>query len=84
MRLDGEYCTICRKPATAAWHGDGVIAVCPDCAVEVLPALMADAVYVPPAKVGSDCLKRHIDRAAAVYWRAMAVRMFNERKGATL
>ena len=81
-RASGEYCTLCGKPATAVWHGDGTIAVCPDCAVTVLPALLADSVSIHAGTTSADQVKRTIERAEAVYWRAVALRLASEgRKG---
>lgn len=68
-----EYCTLCNQPAKAAWHGNHVIAVCRECAVEILPALIADA-------AAGSCFRpehaeRVIDRITYRFWRAMSLRL---------
>ncbi len=76
MKINGEYCTVCGKPATAIWDGPSDrIAICQECAIVALPALLADAVYVPPSTAAHDQLKRYMERAELAYWRAMALRL---------
>lgn len=77
--MDGEYCHICRRPATAVWHGDGEIAVCPTCAVEALPCLIADAIELPICNE-EERSKFVFERVTATFWRAMTHRLFRERK----
>ena len=42
--ISREYCSVCGEPATASWRGKYTIAICPKCAFEVLPVLMARAI----------------------------------------
>ena len=79
MHLDhAGDCCICAQPATALWHGSSAIAVCAACAVEVLPALMADAIYLVPRDAADAAAKRAWSAAEAAYWRAVALRALRE------
>jgi hypothetical protein len=82
MKLPGgEYCSICGNPAQGVWHpaaGDAV-ACCHTCAVDCLPALIADAVQVAGQRPDElQTLFHHIELR---FWRAMALRLHNDRKG---
>jgi hypothetical protein len=70
-----EYCTVCKRPATASWSGDKKIAICPDCAIDVLPALMADAVNLN----AYDAPKGFVRKIESNFWRALAIRLMRER-----
>ncbi|HQU42548.1 MAG TPA: hypothetical protein PK867_07030 [Pirellulales bacterium] len=78
MRIDHTQCTLCGQSAQGTWHGtDGAIAVCHRCAVEALPALIADAVCLaaddPRLRAVQVC--RQVE---ASYWRALALRLLTE------
>lgn len=65
-----EKCGACGHPATAVWQGAGTISICSTCAVEVLPALAADALA---ARIDDyDDARRSIRDIEARYWRAIA------------
>lgn len=74
---NAEYCALCNAPATAAWHGDHVVAVCSDCAISTLPALIADAVELRRGNQW-DSVKLRWLQAEKAYWRAMTARMIRE------
>ena len=76
---DGEYCSICRGPATAVWRGAKAIPICPQCAVEDLPALIADSIVLPGAW-GLERALSDLKRIELRYWRALALRLLRERK----
>jgi hypothetical protein len=45
--ISGNVCMICgTNPPRAAWHGHAGIYVCRSCAIDVLPALIADAILL--------------------------------------
>lgn len=73
-------CALCGRPATAVWHGDTgtTLAICPACAVDLLPALTADAVYIGDRSA----VERTADRMAAAYWHAMTIRLLRDRDAA--
>ena len=70
---NAEYCALCRAPASAARHGDHVVAVCPDCAVNALPALIADAIELPAGR-GFDVAKLRWLEVERAFWKAIAAR----------
>ena len=73
-----EYCALCRAPATAAWHGDQSIAVCPRCALESLPALIADAIELKHVRPGGIAKLRAL-QMERTFWKALALRVLGER-----
>ena len=78
MRIDHTTCHLCGQPAQGNWHGsEGAIAVCHTCAVEALPALIADAICLTADDRRSRAVQisRQID---ATYWRALALRLLTE------
>jgi hypothetical protein len=80
MRLDGHACTLCGNPASATWSDDGAVYVCHQCAVHSLPALITDAVSL----AADDPRDRAVSvwrQIEATYWRALALRLLNERGG---
>ena len=87
-REQGE-CFNCSNPATAVWHGgnpsreaEPVLAVCPVCAVEVLPTLIADAVAASGPARGQYLIRASeaaLDRIKGVFWRAVACAGLAER-----
>jgi len=71
-----ESCTLCEKKSVAYWMGLGTtIHVCQDCALNILPALIADAIVGThghlPYMAGylNDC----VNSIEKVYWRAAAL-----------
>ena len=62
-------CTFCKKRADAYWAGLNTVRVCSQCAIGVLPALIADAVVFPG---NMDRAKHSLDEIQGVYWRAIA------------
>jgi hypothetical protein len=82
-----KLCFNCAGVAHSHWHGSiGNVDVCLACAVEILPALAADAVV---GAVGQACgegpLKRWLKTIEANYWKAATAalaRVAEERKHA--
>jgi len=67
-----DRCFHCGNPASAFWDGPGGrVRVCLHCAVQVLPALSADAVV---AALGCGCsfdwLKGYVETMQTSFWRA--------------
>jgi hypothetical protein len=73
-----EYCSICHQPATSAWHGAGTIAICSSCAVDVLPALIADGVDLAHTRP-ADRLKLVALQVERNLWRGLALRATREK-----
>src|SRR5262245_33803948 len=65
------------EQATGFWLGDEKDAsVCTECAVEILPKLIADALVAQLGRDGQDAiphLRRNLDRIHARFWEAAAV-----------
>ena len=77
MRLDGHDCTLCGQRASAVWSDDGAVYVCHQCAVDRLPALIADAISLDSADPRGRAVSvwRQVE---ATYWRALALRLLTE------
>jgi hypothetical protein len=72
---DIQKCFLCGGPPTAYWFGsERVVAVCPACATDVLPRLLADAIVGPvcghKTVVGRLRLAERVAKAA--FWEAAA------------
>jgi hypothetical protein len=71
-----DRCSFCGLAASAFWAGHVVVSICPGCAVNILPALIADS--IPYAT------RPHLDgavaRAVSRYWRAAAYRLQREAR----
>lgn len=69
-------CQFCRKnPASGYWlAGKGDVLVCPQCARETLPALMADTVHLTIGQEIS-CAHLALVELERAYWRAVACRL---------
>jgi hypothetical protein len=69
-----ERCFNCDAVAHAFWEGrNSRLAVCLPCAVEILPALAADAVVGAVGQsCGPDPLKRWLQAMQTSYWKAAA------------
>jgi len=76
VNTGAEYCTLCGRPATAARHGDGTIAVCGECAANDLPALIVDAVDLP---ADWNAAKRLVERVECRTWRGLVYRLLKQR-----
>jgi len=78
-------CTICGANSEAFWDGaGGIVEVCQQCAIETLPALIADAAFVPPPSGvnAHDSLCHQVDRFEKAFWKSVAFRLLQERKEA--
>jgi len=42
---DSDLCSWCNRHASAFWMGRQLIKVCPSCALDILPAFIADALF---------------------------------------
>lgn len=72
-------CSVCGAHAVAVWHGEQSVDICADCALGVLPALIADAVWSAP-HTGVGRFTDALDRFHASYWKAVAARIALEAK----
>jgi ribosomal protein L37AE/L43A len=65
-------CSVCNKPASAMWRGATDLFICQECAVNILPRLMADAIVQPHTKMHqiTDMCKT----AEVAFWQAVAVK----------
>lgn len=67
-------CLGCGKEPDAIWAGKEVMTICRDCAISILPVLMADAICPQAMAVQGvktmEILKAHWGRAESYYWRA--------------
>ena len=71
----GEYCSICGQPAASAWHGENAtIAVCSVCAIDALPKLIADALYLAHTQP-ADRARSMVRQVESNLWKALALRM---------
>jgi hypothetical protein len=80
MRIaSGERCSFCDAPAQGVWHPSGgpVVAYCGSCAVEVLPALAADSIDLPPCRADA-AANRSLNRMVSKFWRAIALRALRD------
>jgi hypothetical protein len=77
MTLTGHSCFLCDQPATAVWYCESgaTLAACPACAVDVLPRLISDAVYVGERSA----MERTADAIMAAYWHGIALRLLRDR-----
>lgn len=80
MRTASQKCTICGEAATATWGGRWALAVCPRCAVEVLPLLIADAIALPRKKP-HDAAALVWAQVTEVFWRGIKARQIRRRCG---
>lgn len=70
-------CFSCGNKATAVWRGvEATVEVCPTCAVETLPALIADACHAHPGRGVADFTVA-LNTITRVFWRAVACRLAN-------
>lgn len=84
MMIDGKKedgtprtCLVCGKAPDAIWAGTGIITVCRGCAVDVLPRLIADALFRARWEPGSGltitkAFKEYWTRAGASFWQGVA------------
>ncbi|HXS06276.1 MAG TPA: hypothetical protein VN723_05745 [Rhizomicrobium sp.] len=72
-------CSFCGKhDYTGSWRGAvKLILACRECALEVLPALFADATYHPAWRPHSG--DQELNRLAAAYWKAQAINLSKKR-----
>jgi hypothetical protein len=65
-------CTLCDSPATAMWQGRETIYICSQCALESLPALIADSIWISPRGIHAHSF---VDSILVSFWRALALRL---------
>lgn len=63
-------CSLCDERASAAWIGAGTIEICTHCAVEMLPGLIADAIFYPYATHGH--FESSFGKVQSRFWKAVA------------
>jgi hypothetical protein len=78
----GGKCHLCDGRADATWRGGtgATIAICSECAINVLPALIADAVFLPGGATGQNAAKHAVREVETIYWRALALRLLREAR----
>jgi hypothetical protein len=65
-------CSFCGESGwSAVWHGVLEILVCDTCATEILPCLLADAIWMPSRKVAD--AEQALTHFQARFWRAFAL-----------
>jgi hypothetical protein len=67
---------MCGQAASKVWHGETPIGICGFCAIEWLPALIADAVQVAGQRDSE--LHDILNRIELRFWRAMALRLHRQ------
>ena len=72
-----ERCHLCGAVAHAFWQGDQRISVCQTCAIDILPALLADAIRFGTTN-RSQSTFRTLDTFTKRFWRALCLRMMAE------
>jgi hypothetical protein len=48
----GDKCSVCGKKPSAVWAGEDFILICPECAKDALPRLIADALTQDDSEYG--------------------------------
>lgn len=66
-------CSFCESPSTAYWTMANTVEVCSACALDILPALIADAAvgHMKHADRAREAAERGLDRLTATYWKAV-------------
>ena len=78
--IGDQRCFNCNEQATAVWHGMGVdnniVAVCAICATDILPALIADAVWLDSKERRKWNLNfiNALEKSSVSFWRAATAR----------
>jgi hypothetical protein len=75
-----ELCFACGEPAAAVWVGHQNTAACERCAVEILPALIADAVRT--GGPGTNGYQGALTAVTAAFWKGVANRLAAEKRQA--
>jgi ribosomal protein L37AE/L43A len=65
-------CSICDKTASAMWRGAIDFFICPKCATNILPRLIADAIVQPQTKMNQ--ISNSLKDAEIAFWQAVAVK----------
>ena len=73
-RDDSRGCSICGGPATAYWEGTRRVEVCPRCASDVLPLIIADAITC----VSRESAAATEQRVRAAFYRGLMLRLLRE------
>lgn len=69
-------CGFCAKnPTDAVWEGANRIEACADCAVNVLPLIIADAISIPKGAHVPDVGKQAETAMGKTFWRGIATRL---------
>lgn len=72
LMAEGGHCSVCGSAEWAGmWRGESEIRVCRSCATEVLPRLIADAVWHPWMR--TDTPANAFETIRSEYWRAIAL-----------
>lgn len=71
-------CSICGHPAIAMWNGINEVFVCRDCAINILPRLMADAIMQCQPRIDT-ILDLHKNSEIA-FWQAVASKAVTKKE----
>jgi len=75
---NGAKCLFCDSQASATWQGqNGTVNVCQNCATDVLPRLIADAIWLPCTidRWPVDIFRRGLEQSHTAFWEACASRL---------
>lgn len=72
-------CNICGHEAAAMWNGEKDIFICPHCAVDVLPRLIADAILSDVLARDYSLLLQAVEKAKYAFWQATTCRAMCSR-----
>ncbi len=73
-------CSVCDGPSDAWWGAAGIICVCYQCALDALPALIADAMCAKGTS--TDLLTRTKERMDIRFWMAAALALSRDPEDA--
>lgn len=70
-------CGVCGGDWSGLWVGVSDLHICPQCAVEILPRLIADAVWYP--RLALPEAERALEHVSKEFWRAIAIQALRAR-----
>jgi len=80
IKNKGVLCSFCddKKPS-AFWYGSKYIYVCENCALHVLPHLIADAVNLRGSNDSAFAAKTKVPKILKNFWRGIALRILRQQ-----
>lgn len=72
-----KKCALCERPATAFWAGRRGFSICENCAQEIFPAILVDAITLRAGRDAADA-EAAWHRAAGRFWHAFGLRLARE------